>query len=143
MFDYKESEIRELFNGYVFVSNQNQCEDGEKSDKTETEVFKSDADFVQDHEASSSNSISKDKNCLCSFCGKSFHAKHNLNVHMYQFHYNSSTVYACNFCTKTFNHSFLLTKHIRRTHESNYPCDICKKPFKTRFNLSRHISKLH
>ena len=141
MCDYNESEIQDYFHGYVY------CGDVKRRDKTETKVFDSDPDFVQACEASLSNTrasfIEDKQKFLCTICGKGFNARHNLNVHEYQFHSTSSRVYACSVCTKTFSHSFLLTKHVRRTHESNYICDICKKSFKTRYNLSRHISRLH
>ena len=112
------------------------------------EQFDSDTNFKEGME--DSPTISKgtvvDQSFLCSHCGKKFHAKHNLNVHVYQVHEvhsNSSAMYSCRICNKSFTRLFLLNKHFRRTHESNYPCNICDKLFKTNFNLNRHKTLIH
>ena len=144
MCDYNEEEIREIFSGYLFVT-QSFDVINENEAPAESEVFDSDWVFLDIKEDSSSTSIDidRDNTFLCFVCGRKFGSKHNLNVHIYQFHSKSPYSYSCNSCSKSFPHSFLLKKHVRRTHESNFPCDICEKPFKTSYNLKRHRSKLH
>ena len=136
MTDYNETEVKQIFNGFVLMNQYFE---------RKIEQFDSNTNFNDGIEDSPtiSNGTVKDQSFLCSHCGKKFHAKHNLNVHVYQSHTDRSAMHSCSICGKSFAHLFLLNKHFRRTHESNYPCNICDKLFKTNFNLNRHKTKVH
>ena len=50
--------------------------------------------------------------------------------------------YECNFCHKTFNSHYLLTRH-KKTHGEEAQCPVCFKVYKNRQSLRSHVAEQH
>jgi KRAB domain-containing zinc finger protein len=77
----------------------------------------------------------------CSVCGKIFHYKGYLEIHM-KSHQNLRP-YECQYCHKKFTQSNNLTIHLRsHTGKKPFQCEKCSKFFSTSSNLNAHL-KIH
>ena len=78
----------------------------------------------------------------CEICGRQFRAITTLQRHLNT--HESRKVFTCQFCYKEFTHRAALVSHeIRHTQERNIPCDGCEKLFYTLNQLDTHKRKLH
>ncbi|CAB1426595.1 unnamed protein product [Pleuronectes platessa] len=117
-----------------------------------TETDESDCDWTHSNEDQSGNE--NDQNCEapeadagtsekerpfpCSFCGKRFSLKGNLNRHIRD--HTGERPFPCTGCDKSFKDSGSLTAHMRcHTGEQPYSCLFCGKSFSGRGNMTRHM----
>ncbi|XP_047200144.1 zinc finger protein 391-like [Hippoglossus stenolepis] len=117
-----------------------------------TETDESDCDWTHSNEDQSGNE--NDKNCEapetdagtsvkerpfpCSYCGKRFSLKGNLNRHIRD--HTGERPFPCTGCDKSFKDSGSLTAHMRcHTGEQPYSCLFCGKSFSGRGNMTRHM----
>ncbi|KAM4538930.1 uncharacterized protein PAE49_019919 [Odontesthes bonariensis] len=116
------------------------------------ETDESDFDFPQTNEAQSgvediknsdvpesdTGSSVKDRPFPCSYCGKRFSLKGNLNRHIRD--HTGERPFPCTDCDKSFKDSGSLTAHMRcHTGEQPYSCLFCGKNFSGRGNMTRHM----
>ncbi|XP_041867921.1 zinc finger protein 771-like [Melanotaenia boesemani] len=74
----------------------------------------------------------------CSYCGKRFSLKGNLNRHIRD--HTGERPFPCTDCDKSFKDSGSLTAHMRcHTGEQPYSCLFCGKNFSGRGNMTRHM----
>ncbi|XP_037831554.1 zinc finger protein 70-like [Kryptolebias marmoratus] len=74
----------------------------------------------------------------CSYCGKRFSLKGNLNRHIRE--HTGERPFPCPCCDKSFKDSGSLTAHMRcHTGEQPHSCLFCRKSFSGRGNLTRHM----
>lgn len=75
---------------------------------------------------------------LCSYCGKVFSRKLNLELH--KMIHTGERPYKCTFCTSAFRQRQHLTLHIRtHTGERPFGCPYCEKAFAFKGNLKVHV----
>uniref|UniRef100_A0AAQ4S4V2 C2H2-type domain-containing protein n=1 Tax=Gasterosteus aculeatus aculeatus TaxID=481459 RepID=A0AAQ4S4V2_GASAC len=83
-------------------------------------------------------SSTKESPFPCSYCGKSFSLKGNLNRHVRD--HTGERPFPCTGCDKTFKDSGSLAAHMRcHTGEQPYSCLFCGKNFSGRGNMTRHM----
>ncbi|XP_040909624.1 uncharacterized protein LOC121192125 [Toxotes jaculatrix] len=124
--------------------------DDNSLDSTETED--SDCDWTQSNDAASGTeavrnreaaetdvgSSVKERPFPCSYCGKRFSLKGNLNRHIRD--HTGERPFPCTGCEKSFKDSGSLTAHMRcHTGEQPYSCLFCGKNFSGRGNMTRHM----
>ncbi|XP_044028038.1 zinc finger protein 391-like [Siniperca chuatsi] len=123
--------------------------DDNSPDSTETD--ESDCDWTQTNarsgiegqknsEAPESDigSSAKERPFPCSYCGKRFSLKGNLNRHIRD--HTGERPFPCTGCDKSFKDSGSLTAHMRcHTGEQPYSCLFCGKNFSGRGNMTRHM----
>ena len=90
---------------------------------------------------------SKEKNCKCTFCGKSFSQAGTLKQHIQSVH-KGHKQYKCDTCGKSFFKPDDLKMHIRDIHtilegHKDYWCDPCAKSFSQSEELKKHIRSSH
>ncbi|KAM6899966.1 uncharacterized protein FYW49_018078 [Xenentodon cancila] len=117
-----------------------------------TETDESDCDWTQRNKAQSSvddvknsgtrggdaRSVAKERPFPCSYCGKRFSLKGNLNRHIRD--HTGERPFPCTNCDKSFKDSGSLTAHMRcHTGERPYSCLFCGKNFSGRGNMTRHM----
>ncbi|XP_054461546.1 zinc finger protein 260-like isoform X2 [Anoplopoma fimbria] len=74
----------------------------------------------------------------CSECGKSFHLKKGLNIHM-KCHRGEKAL-NCSICEKSFTQSGSLQTHMRiHTGEKPFSCSVCEKSFTQSGSLQTHM----
>ena len=78
---------------------------------------------------------------MCDKCGEHFEEKEKLRYHIKYKHTNKQ--FQCNLCSKTFNHNWLLKRHILSHSASSFKCKECSASFKEERNLKSHIKKKH
>ncbi|KAM8840122.1 uncharacterized protein AB9W97_001078 [Spinachia spinachia] len=84
------------------------------------------------------SSSAKERPFPCSYCGKTFSLKGNLNRHVRD--HTGERPFPCTGCDKTFKDSGSLTAHMRcHTGEQPYSCLFCGKNFSGRGNMTRHM----
>uniref|UniRef100_A0A8P4KIS5 C2H2-type domain-containing protein n=1 Tax=Dicentrarchus labrax TaxID=13489 RepID=A0A8P4KIS5_DICLA len=80
----------------------------------------------------------KERPFPCSYCGKRFSLKGNLNRHIRD--HTGERPFPCTGCDKSFKDSGSLTAHMRcHTGEQPYSCLFCGKNFSGRGNMTRHM----
>ncbi|XP_060948298.1 zinc finger protein 391-like [Limanda limanda] len=80
----------------------------------------------------------KERPFPCSYCGKRFSLKGNLNRHIRD--HTGERPFPCSGCDKSFKDSGSLTAHMRcHTGEQPYSCLFCGKNFSGRGNMTRHM----
>nr|XP_046181930.1 zinc finger protein 69 homolog [Oncorhynchus gorbuscha] len=94
---------------------------------------------------SSSNPISrsggKEKRFPCSFCGKAFSFRKQVEIH--QRMHTGEKPFSCHLCRASFSQSFSLKRHQRvHTGEKPYSCPQCEKRFSHQHHLKVHL-KIH
>jgi len=79
----------------------------------------------------------KEKNHVCSNCGKTFATKTCLNAHMYV--HSNERPFHCEICGQSFKQKLTLNAHLT-THlsEKRFTCDTCGKQFRRQGVLQRH-----
>ncbi|KAM9399552.1 uncharacterized protein ACWYII_031670 isoform 1-T1 [Salvelinus alpinus] len=83
----------------------------------------------------------KEKRFPCSFCGKAFNFRKQLEIH--QRMHTGEKPFGCHLCRASFSHSFTLKRHQRvHTGEKPYTCPHCEKRFSHQHHLKRHL-KVH
>ncbi|XP_052341222.1 neurotrophin receptor-interacting factor homolog isoform X5 [Oncorhynchus keta] len=83
----------------------------------------------------------KEKRFPCSFCGKGFNFRKQLEIH--QRMHTGEKPFTCHLCRASFSHSFTLKRHQRvHTGEKPYTCPHCEKRFSHQHHLKRHL-KVH
>nr|XP_012778259.3 uncharacterized protein LOC101463868 [Maylandia zebra] len=113
-----------------------------------TETDDSDCDWTQTKEAQSGRDVKnpdidvgtvvKERPFPCSYCGKRFSLKGNLNRHIRD--HTGERPFPCTDCDKSFKDSGSLTAHMRcHTGEQPYSCLFCGKNFSGRGNMTRHM----
>ncbi|XP_040928920.1 zinc finger protein 391-like [Betta splendens] len=84
------------------------------------------------------SSSTKEQPFPCSYCGKRFSLKGNLNRHVRD--HTGERPFPCTGCDKSFKDSGSLTAHMRcHTGEQPYSCLFCGKNFSGRGNMTRHM----
>ena len=80
----------------------------------------------------------------CNECGKQFHRRHRLNVHIKMVHLGVFE-HQCNICSKVFTDGREKKKHILTVHEQLKPwfCDLCTFRTARYTNLGIHKKKMH
>ncbi|XP_039977900.1 zinc finger protein 184-like [Xiphias gladius] len=124
----------------------------EDNSPASTETDDSDCDWTQSSEAQSGieivknseapdtdiGSSMKERPFPCSYCGKRFSLKGNLNRHIRD--HTGERPFPCTGCDKSFKDSGSLTAHMRcHTGEQPYSCLFCGKNFSGRGNMTRHM----
>ncbi|XP_055765434.1 zinc finger and SCAN domain-containing protein 21-like isoform X2 [Salvelinus fontinalis] len=94
---------------------------------------------------SSSNAISssggKEKHFPCSFCGKAFSFRKQMEIH--QRMHTGEKPFGCQLCRASFSQSSSLNRHQRvHTGEKPYSCPQCEKRFSHQHHLKVHL-KIH
>lgn len=84
---------------------------------------------------------SRQKNCLCKECGKTFYNRSQLNIHTKAVHEKIRN-HLCNLCGKSFFNSKDLEMHEKRHGQKNLACEICGNLFFCTLDLKRHF-KIH
>lgn len=118
------------------------------------------------HENNRRNLRSRDKNFLCTMCGKNFYTNFHLDVHirshtgerpfqcqfcdkafaqmsglkMHTFTHTGERPFRCTKCPKTFNQYGHVREHMM-THSSDRPhlCAVCDRSFRVKGNLTAHM----
>uniref|UniRef100_A0A8C2X2J3 C2H2-type domain-containing protein n=1 Tax=Cyclopterus lumpus TaxID=8103 RepID=A0A8C2X2J3_CYCLU len=114
--------------------------DTDDSDWSQTNGARLGVEAQKHNEVSESNidSSAKERPFPCSYCGKSFSLKGNLNRHIRD--HTGERPFPCTGCDKTFKDSGSLTAHMRcHTGEQPYSCLFCGKNFSGRGNMTRHM----
>eukprot|EP01083_Nonionella_stella_P122511 368647_1 len=79
---------------------------------------------------------------ICDLCGKEFHKKQNLRVHL-RIHSNMRP-YSCPHCQKRFSRKGNMIRHIlTHTNVRPYHCKYCTKTFNDPSNLKKHMKNRH
>ncbi|XP_041664754.1 zinc finger and SCAN domain-containing protein 2-like [Cheilinus undulatus] len=125
------------------VSEENSMDSAETDDSdlkwTQTSG-QSGSDGQKHSEAAESDlgSPEKERPFPCSYCGKRFSLKGNLNRHIRD--HTGERPFPCSSCEKSFKDSGSLTAHMRcHTGEQPYSCLFCGKNFSGRGNMTRHM----
>lgn len=84
---------------------------------------------------------SREKNCLCKDCGRSFYNRSQLNIHCKSVHQKIRN-HLCSHCGKSFFNSKDLEMHALRHGVKSLACEICKNLFYCSLDLKRHM-KIH
>ncbi|XP_033231786.1 zinc finger protein sens-like [Belonocnema kinseyi] len=87
----------------------------------------------------------------CSFCGKLFKRKNQMNTHVSLVHlktnlHGSQTKINCDKCSKSYTWQGDLNRHKRLEHAEitrQFTCDICNHKAKRKYHLSKHITSKH
>ena len=101
----------------------------------------------------------KNQFCECSYCGKAFDRRHNLEDHVKAVHEKIKDI-PCDFCDKTFSRSSDAKKHMKlsckgkKSNEEAYlryqersrggqsfPCNFCDKIFARKSDAKKHMTK--
>jgi KRAB domain-containing zinc finger protein len=87
----------------------------------------------------------KQKNHICSDCGKSFASKFELNQHYDGYHNeDSKATRTCRFCEKVFMKQRNLCMHMQAVHSDNkFSCELCFKSFSFKSAKDRHVKIIH
>lgn len=122
------------------VSEDNSLEsnltDDSDSDWTRTGEAHPGGDTVKNNEGP--ETATKERPFPCSYCGKRFSLKGNLNRHIRD--HTGERPFSCTGCDKSFKDSGSLTAHMRcHTGEQPYSCLFCGKNFSGRGNMTRHM----
>lgn len=76
-------------------------------------------------------------------CDKGFTRKQSLNRHI-KVHDDSTKVFTCTFCPKTFRSSSNMKRHIMsHTGEKNQICTECDATYADRSCLNKHMERMH
>ena len=78
----------------------------------------------------------------CKYCGKVYHTGKKLTDHINQEHSGEQTIFACLFCTQTFNQYSEYLQHLGEHKDRVIRCRLCNKEFKTITRLRVH-TKMH
>nr|XP_032518363.1 zinc finger protein 695-like isoform X2 [Danaus plexippus plexippus] len=80
---------------------------------------------------------------LCDLCGEVFKSHERLTVHKKRAHNCERS--QCKYCSKMFNASYDLKRHILRRHETkkNFVCAICGRGFAFNGELTTHHKNVH
>ncbi|XP_076610722.1 uncharacterized protein LOC143335307 [Chaetodon auriga] len=126
------------------VSEDNSVDSTETDDSdcdwTQANKTQSDIEGLKHSEAPDSDvgSSAKERPFPCSYCGKRFSLKGNLNRHIRD--HTGERPFPCTGCDKSFKDSGSLTAHMRcHTGEQPYSCLFCGKNFSGRGNMTRHM----
>ncbi|XP_041811833.1 uncharacterized protein LOC121619952 [Chelmon rostratus] len=126
------------------VSEDNSVDSTETDDSdcdwTQANKTQSHTDSQKNSEAPDSDvgSSGKERPFPCSYCGKRFSLKGNLNRHIRD--HTGERPFPCTGCDKSFKDSGSLTAHMRcHTGEQPYSCLFCGKNFSGRGNMTRHM----
>nr|XP_046273333.1 uncharacterized protein LOC124074434 [Scatophagus argus] len=114
--------------------------DDSDCDWTQTNNERSCVDAHRNNEAPEADAGSsvKERPFPCSYCGKRFSLKGNLNRHIRD--HTGERPFPCTGCDKSFKDSGSLTAHMRcHTGEQPYSCLFCGKNFSGRGNMTRHM----
>ncbi|KAF7654194.1 hypothetical protein LDENG_00072880 [Lucifuga dentata] len=150
-----DSHTDPVFSDSLAPSGHNHVTTDESSFRNVTDVDRTAAVRLDQHEAQQSRRSSQDKlpstgdegsvtatprrqetihRCLR--CGESFASASSLRLHLEQ----KRKMYACNWCCKSFAQSADLRRHLRtHTGERPHRCTFCSKSFSQRGNLRRHL----
>ncbi|XP_063699638.1 zinc finger protein OZF [Culicoides brevitarsis] len=86
----------------------------------------------------------ENKNLGCKLCEIIFNDELEKELHLQEFHIQSSEMLECHLCPTLFTNKFQLVSHVRRIHEKKPTfCKYCSNKFKTTEDLERHISQEH
>jgi uncharacterized Zn-finger protein len=86
----------------------------------------------------------KERNYLCTVCGKTFNCSSGLDHHMLTHAPPTDKPFKCKVCMKAFAKKYNLNVHIRvHSGERPYVCSKCGKTYSTRSNLSTHMNSAH
>ena len=86
----------------------------------------------------------KQKDYICTSCGKSFSQAPHLKTHIHTVH-EGNRDYKCIPCEKSFSQAYNLRKHIDKNHEGQkyYKCDSCGESFSQAGDLKKHNNTIH
>ncbi|XP_044262801.1 zinc finger protein 239-like [Tribolium madens] len=113
------------------------------------EVFNSERDeqplsFIDSPLLDNMEDKRKEKQYLCTVCGKIFNCSSGLEHHMLTHAPPDDKPFKCKVCTKAFAKKYNLNVHTRiHSGERPYVCSQCGKTYSTRSNLSTHINSTH
>uniref|UniRef100_A0A3Q1FGQ5 C2H2-type domain-containing protein n=1 Tax=Acanthochromis polyacanthus TaxID=80966 RepID=A0A3Q1FGQ5_9TELE len=126
------------------VSEDNSLDSTETDDSdcdwTQTNEAQSGTEYIRNSEVTGGDlqSAVKERPFPCSYCGKRFSLKGNLNRHIRD--HTGERPFPCTDCDKSFKDSGSLTAHMRcHTGEQPYSCLFCGKNFSGRGNMTRHM----
>ncbi|XP_068189775.1 uncharacterized protein [Antennarius striatus] len=121
----------------VSEDNSHDSAETDDSDWTESNVPRGGIEGEGTSEAPVGSSM-KEQPFPCSYCGKRFSLKGNLNRHIRD--HTGERPFPCTGCDKSFKDSGSLTAHMRcHTGEQPYSCLFCGKNFSGRGNMTRHM----
>ena len=86
------------------------------------------------------------KRYLCIHCGRGFHEKRNMEVHVKRVHETpGAKPYACMHCDKLFACKQNVDQHIKYVHlkQFEYKCNICNAGFTRKHLLDGHVRTVH
>lgn len=91
--------------------------------------------------------VCRDHQYQCLHCGKLFHEKQSLRVHIICHRKFTNNRYKCDQCNKSYTQTSSLAVHKRVQHKLagglDFICDYCGKGFASRGNLRAHVRYVH
>jgi len=95
------------------------------------------SEICSEKHSENANNFKSEEHSVCFKCGKSFHTKNSLHIHMQYVH--NKEISNCDKCGKDFEGPYRLQDHIRSVHRPK-PCPICGTMFQ---NLRLHMHTVH
>ncbi|CAN7998151.1 unnamed protein product [Ixodes pacificus] len=82
---------------------------------------------------------------VCERCGEGITTNVGLIKHMNQHNRQAARKYKCLFCSKCFQTSFSVSRHMRNIHlfDHEHGCDLCPHKFATVKEKTEHVAKMH
>ena len=75
----------------------------------------------------------------CNICKKPFSAKHSMEVHKNDKHFDKGKKYPCNLCDRIFNDPGSRLRHVKVTHEDiRLKCEFCNKTMSDKGTQGTH-----
>ena len=82
--------------------------------------------------------VSLSDTSVCKYCGKSYHSGKKLTDHINKEHTGEQTIFACLYCSQSFNQYSEYLEHLGEHKKKVIRCRLCNKQFKTITKLRQH-----